>query len=30
VPHYYEKIEFVDVIGLTSLRFQCQYYSVVV
>jgi hypothetical protein len=25
VHHYYEKIVFVDVIGPTSLRFQCQY-----
>jgi hypothetical protein len=25
VPHYYEKITIVDIIGLTSLRFQGQY-----
>jgi hypothetical protein len=25
VHHYYEKIVFVDVIGPTSLRFQCPY-----
>jgi hypothetical protein len=30
VPHYYEKTVFVDVIRLKSLRFQGQYYSVVV